>query len=379
MDYTKKWDIIRVIGEGGQGKVYQVRKKSKFASDNALRTALGRMTKGVIYENTREQEYQEFRKCILEMITGEDPSKQGALKELHRPEYARDVDLAEERIKREIEAMSTIKHPNLVQILDVDPDSKWYVSKYYSNGTLAEKSQIFKGNFRSALNSIRPLVEAVAKLPEQGYVHRDIKPQNVFIGTNDELVLGDFGLIYFDDNQHTRISNTYENVGSRDWMPPWAMGMRIEEIKPTFDVFALGKMLWSMVSGKPVLRLWYFNRPQFNIEEMFPESRHIKFANLIFAKCIVEEQKDCLPNASALLEQIDIVMRIIDSNSDMISENIKRYCKVCGIGEYMIIGDSPRNFGITPAGSRKMKIFTCNHCGHVQLFSYEELPPAWKQ
>lgn len=384
MDYSKNWEIVKKIGEGGQGKVYLVRKKSEVASENAMRTAIGRMANNVIFNNAREEEYKDFRRCILEMIRVEDPCNQGALKELHKPEDARDADLAEKRIKGEIEAMSAIEHPNLVKILDVDPDSQWYVSKYYCNGSLAEENELFRGDVHGSLKAIRPLVEAVAELHKQGYVHRDIKPHNVFIGMNNELVLGDFGLIYFTDNQHTRFSSTYENVGSRDWMPPWAMGLRIEDIGPTFDVFSLGKLLWSMISGKPILQLWYFDRPQFNVEELFPKSKHVKFANPLFSKCIVEEAKDCLPNAEALLDQIDTVLNIIDSGADLIANYVKRHCRVCGIGEYnMIVDGDPtasRNFGIPAAGSRRTKIFTCSNCGHVQFFSYEgKLPPAWKE
>ena len=384
MDYSEKWEIIETLGGGGQGTVYLVRNKSKSASETAMRTALGRMTKGVVYEETREEEFQDFRRCLLEIIKMEDPSNQGALKVLHKPEDARDADLARERIKREISAMSETLHPNLARILDVDSESQWYVSKYYPNGTLAEKRELFRGDLRSALEGIRPLVEGVAELHKQGYVHRDIKPHNVFIGPNNEPVLGDFGLIYFSDDQHTRVSARYENIGSRDWMPAWAMGMRIDEVKPTFDVFALGKLLWSMISGRSILRLWYFDRQGFNVEEMFPTSKHIKFANQLFAKCIVEEEKDCLPNAGALLVEIDTVLRIIESNADAIGKNVKRHCKVCGIGEYRMIVDgdtmASRNFGINAVGARRMKIFTCNHCGHVQLFSYEgERPPAWQE
>jgi len=384
MDYSDKWEIIRQIGEGGQGRVYLVSKKSEFVSDTAVRTALGRMTKGVVYETTREKEYEDFRKCLLEMIKMEDPSNQCVLKVLHKPEHARDADLAMERIKREIEVMSETRHPNLAQILDIDPDSQWYISKYYPNGTLADRRELFKGDFRSALKAIRPMVEAIAELHKKGYVHRDIKPHNVFIGPKNELVLGDFGLVYFTDSQHTRISAKYENVGSRDWMPAWAMGMRIDEIKPTFDVFALGKLLWSMISGMPILRLWYFNKPAFNVEEIFPTCNYMKLANRLFANCIVEEEKNCLNDAKVLLNQIDTLLRIIDSNADPIGKNIKRHCKVCGIGEYKIIVDGDpidsRNFGINAAGGRRMKIFTCNHCGHVQLFSYEDdLPPAWHE
>ncbi len=105
------------------------------------------------------------------------------------------------------------------------------------------------------MKAFRPLVEGVAKLHERGFVHRDIKPQNIFIDANGNLVLGDFGIVFFDDPAHTRLSATFENVGSRDWMPGWAYSVRIEAVKPAFDVFSLGKVLWAMISTKPVLPL----------------------------------------------------------------------------------------------------------------------------
>ena len=53
---------------------------------------------------------------------------------------------------------------------------------------------------------------------------------------NNNLILGDFGLVFYSDNDKPRVSKTFENVGSRDWMPGWAYGKRVEEVNPTFDV-----------------------------------------------------------------------------------------------------------------------------------------------
>jgi hypothetical protein len=167
-------------------------------------------------------------------------------------------------------------------------------------------------------------------------------------------------------------------------MPGWAMGMRIEDIKPTFDVFSLGKILWAMTSGRPILQLWYFDRERFNVEKMFPNAVNIPWANSLFKKCIVEEEKDCLPNAGALLNEVDKTITAIESNADRIDITVKRICKVCGQGEYKLVVDrnpiETRNFGFNPAGSRDMMIFTCTNCGNVQIFSSEgKLPPAWQK
>ncbi len=61
-------------------------------------------------------------------------------------------------------------------------------------------------------------------------------------------------------------------------MAGWAMGKRIDEVKPSCDVFALGKLLWCMLSGRSFLRLWYHSDPENDVEAMFPESESIKWA-----------------------------------------------------------------------------------------------------
>jgi len=386
MDYKNKWKIIEKgsIGEGGQGKVYRVVKlDSNKHTQKVLTDSLKELTSSVIYMGRENNGYSNFCEALLEIIKTFDVSNQYALKILHESSQARNPESAHARIKKEIEAMSKNLHPNLIELVDADPDSKWYVSRYYPNGTL-DKSNHFEGNLYKAVASFRPLVEAVAKLHENNYVHRDIKPHNVFINSNNELVLGDFGLVFFEDDSKIRVSQTFENVGSRDWMPPWAQGMRVENIKPTFDVFSLGKLLWSMVSGQPILQLWYYDRQKFNVEKLFPNSPHMALANRLFSKCIVEEENDCIPDAGKLLEEIDKIISIIKSDSDIIGLDIKRHCKVCGIGCYELSADDNiieiGNFGFNPRGNRTMKVFSCSHCGHVQLFSYDRdrLPEAWK-
>ena len=339
MDYEKKWKIIGDIGEGGQGKVHRVIGLdiySKTKSD--IIDTLRKLASTVIHIPSQDAAYEKFSKALSELVRMQDPSYHSALKVLHQPQDARDANLAKDRIKREIKAMSENLHPNLIRILDFDPDSTWYVSQFYEKGTLDNNKDMFKGDFPRVLRAIRPLVEGVARLHKKGYVHRDIKPQNIFINRNDELILGDFGLIYFADAGHTRISAKYENVGSRDWMPAWAMGMRIEDIKPNFDIFSLGKVLWSMVSGKSILPLWYFNRDDFNVELLFPKSRGIQLANALFAKCVVENEKDCMKDAGVLLSEIDNILKKIETGEIEPAEEKERIDEVWEVILVLVAG-----------------------------------------
>lgn len=392
MNYEERWEIIEALGEGGQGKVFRARDKKKHDVEGdigpRIRKAIGELSATVRGPGDSNRGFAEFRTAVLDLLEAEHTSNHGALKVLHEPKDARSPEQGAQRIADEMRLMSEVEHPNVLRILDADEDGKWFVSQFHPAGTLAEHLSEFQGDFPRALRAFHPLVAAVATLHDRKIVHRDIKPQNIFLGSGENLVLGDFGIVFFQDRAHTRITETFENVGSRDWMPIWAQGMRIKEIEPQFDVFSLGKVLWSMVSGLPILQGWYFSDPdypKFDVTKLFPNAKAIHLANALLQKCVVERKKQCLPNAGALLQEVDRVLSVCENSGDLLDREVKRSCKVCGIGHYCLTvdrdGTATRNFGLQPGGMRSLKIFTCDNCGNVQLFAFagREEPPAWSE
>ncbi|MGH7901614.1 MAG: protein kinase domain-containing protein [Thermodesulfobacteriota bacterium] len=383
MDFQHRWKIIRELGSGGQGKVSVVLDKGKFTNMNHMPESIRQLSR--ISDSTRDERFiEKFGDAVIDIVNRNDPSNQGALKVLHQPQDARDYEQAEERIKNEIEAMTNLTHPNLLKILESDNESRWFVSQYHWRGTLERNLSLYKGDIARALNAFRPLVEAVSLIHEKGYIHRDVKPQNIFLDSSFNLILGDFGIVFFTDPEHTRVSDTLGNVGSRDWMPGWAMGIRVEELEPSFDVFSLGKLLWSMISGQPLLQLWYYDRPNYNLEQLFPNNRFMKLINNLLSKCVVENKQQCIPDARALLEEINKIQSVIEKNAYLIDSTVQFCCMVCGIGKYVIKVNEDaidqRNFGITPVSGHLMKIYSCDHCGNVQIFDFPNsgTPPAWR-
>jgi serine/threonine protein kinase len=383
-----RWETRTELGRGGQGVVYVAKDSTVGMSKEKLleRVSTGiRKLNAMTTPETHLTVFQSFAEAITELIQDSvNPSSLGALKVLHTPaEKTKEYEKARERMTNEVSALGKITHPNVLKLLDSEIQEGWFVGEYHPQGPLSKHPSLFHGDIVSALAAFRTLVDAVVVLHEAKLVHRDIKPDNVFVATDGRLVLGDMGLVFFTDKVHSRVSEKYENVGSRDWMPAWAMGMRIEDIEPNFDIFCLGKLLWAMLSGRTFLRLWYHHEEDFELEKVFPRDESIRWARTILDKCIVEKKKDCLQTAGELLTLVDEVLPAVRRYAQVVGDGIPRRCQVCGLGTYDCIADEDPtalgNFGLDPRGSTS-KVFACSHCGHVQIFHIlhpQSRPKAW--
>jgi hypothetical protein len=260
--------------------------------------------------------------------------------------------------------------------VDSSVEQGWFVTPYYPLRTLAENKEMFKGKPLEALEAFGPVVEAVAVLHDSGIVHRDIKPENIFISTQG-LILGDLGIVHFEDDANTRISDKYENVGSRDWMPGWAMGIQLDDVDREFDVFGLGKVLWAMVSGRAKLQLWYHDRPEYDLRKQFPHDHRMHWIARILQHSVVENKQDSMPTARDMWKAVDDALTIMRRGGQVINRSINRTCIVCGFGEYYLAGHekSPgmvSNMGLNP--DMHLRLFRCNHCGHIQIFQVQPMP-----
>lgn len=381
--YGRRWRVIREIGSGGQGIVYEVEDTSGFKTEDdlleRLRIVMGKVTVPISYHDA-ERTHRELVQLIREITVTSPP--RAALKELLPPEECVNEKTALTRMKTEIETIRKISHPSLLPILDENIEQRWYVTKFYSGGTLASNPVLYENRVLDALRALRPVVEAVASLHQSGIVHRDIKPANVFIDQEGRLVLGDCGLA-FERESANRVTETFENVGSRDWMPGWAMGLRLTDVQPNFDVFSLGKVLWAMIAGRPILPLWYHREPQFNLGNMFPDNDSIGFVQDILDKTVVEKPIDCPKNATELLDLVDWTIDALTMDCRIVGGDLIRKCLVCGKGRYVMIVDHESSrqhaFGLSVVSQPKFRIFVCDGCGHSQLFYSMDgrRPPAW--
>ena len=378
-----KWEVIEFIDQGGQGRVYRVRD----VSGSQIETLRNRDLENAIATFSAISGDEERQKATSQLadairaVVRESRAPIGALKMLLPIEegVADDEEAALERMKLELSALESVDHPALVKVLDSNLDEKWFVMEFLEGGTLSNHLDRYRGHVLDALTAFRPVVDAVSALHAKNIVHRDIKPDNIFVASDGRLVLADCGLAFRIENQD-RLTRTFENVGTRDFQPAWSQGMRLADVRPTFDVFGLAKLLWTLVSGNPKFLLWYFDRPAHDLRQMFPDEPTIPFVHEVLRKCVVELESDMqLRDASDLLAEVDTAIAAVSHGCQVPRRKAKMRCRFCGIGTYVrsdtfaIVGnlstDHVRNY------------FTCNHCGHVESFvwQHEKQPPAWAE
>ncbi len=106
MQYKERWEEIEEIGVGGQGKVIRVFDMQKVQLDLSILTEAIADIRG----NRRSEELKEkIRKGIAKIARAENSMNHGALKILHSPNKARNFADAEERLKRELNAMQGLR------------------------------------------------------------------------------------------------------------------------------------------------------------------------------------------------------------------------------------------------------------------------------
>lgn len=364
------WEAIDPpLGEGGQSVVYRARTPDRVAEREKSRLKIMELSKAGFYGRGAD----EFATACWTYARDEHPGEFGALKIF---KIRTGGAPAEQRLKREIAVLHENRQ-NLPKLLDANEKEHWMVTEYFPSGTLAGALRRYKGDAISALRTFRSLVETVAmSLHRDGIVHRDIKPDNVFIGDGGILVPGDFGIVYL-PHSGSRPTFMEERVGPWEYMPQWAdLGDRLENVRPNFDVYMLGKLLWCMVAGKARLPREYHRRPQFDLEVAFPNNKYMSLINSILDKCLVETPEECLPSAAELLALVDAILQMIDQGvplTDSAGQPILP-CRICGKGFYRQhqpelrltqIFDE-RNMTLSPI---HLRVFVCSVCTHYAFFA----------
>ena len=157
------------------------------------------------------------------------------------------------RFEREAKVVATLRHPNIVQVYDFDVDNGVYymVMEFINGETLKARLQALeaRGEWVSLDDAVRIVLAVGSALKyahERGMVHRDVKPANVMITTEGQVILTDFGIAKIVSASNLTASGAM--VGTPSYMAPeQGMGQPGDERS---DIYSLGVMLYQLVVGR---------------------------------------------------------------------------------------------------------------------------------
>jgi serine/threonine-protein kinase len=197
-----------------------------------------------------------------------------ALKMLLAGPYARPEERG--RFLREAEAVAGLRHPNIVQVhdsgeLDGQP---YFVMEFVEGGALARKLAGTPLPARDAARLLATLADAVRVAHEGGIVHRDLKPANILLTADGTPKIADFGLArHFDGGSALTLSGA--PLGTPSYMAPEQAIGKGRQAGPATDIYALGAVLYEMLTGGPPFRAETAAETQLQViyQEPVPPSR----------------------------------------------------------------------------------------------------------
>ncbi|HEU4799138.1 MAG TPA: serine/threonine-protein kinase [Gemmatimonadales bacterium] len=153
------------------------------------------------------------------------------------------------RFRREAQILARLSHPNIVPVHAADEvvGLFYYVMDLVEGETLGQRLEKGPLDTESVLQLARELLSALARVHRAGVIHRDIKPDNVFLA-DGRAMLADFGVAQWDADADTSLTRTSDRPGTPSWMAPEQL--RGAPVTPRTDLYAVGMVLFEATTGR---------------------------------------------------------------------------------------------------------------------------------
>src|SRR5262245_5707565 len=264
------YELLEVLGRGGQGVVYRARQKSL------------------------------NRTVALKVIGLGHWATEGHLK----------------RFRREAEAAASLDHSGIVPIYEVgERDGSCYFSmKLIEGGQLDDVSKREPISIRRAVELIAKVARTVHYAHEHSILHRDIKPGNILLDQKGEPHLTDFGLARLVETEST-VTRTLEVLGTPSYMAPEQAVGNNAAVGTQSDVYGLGAVLYQLLTGHPpfaggttyeTIKLLLDTEPR---QPRLWNSKIDRDLSTICLKCLEKDPKRRYTSALALAEDLERWLR----------------------------------------------------------------------
>jgi tetratricopeptide (TPR) repeat protein len=211
----------------------------------------------------------------------------------------------------EARAIASLQHPNVVQVFEVGEvgELPFCALEYVPGGTLAGALKGVPQEPRLAAWRAQTLARAMAAVHAAGVIHRDLKPANVLLTPDGVPKVTDFGLAKRVDDAAGR-TQAGQVLGTPSYMAPEQASGDAARIGPLSDVWALGAVLYEMLTGRPPFRapgVWDTIALVLNTDPVPPRRLQPgtpRDLETICLKCLEKEPGKRYPSAAALADDL---------------------------------------------------------------------------
>ena len=170
-----------------------------------------------------------------------------AIKILNTPEITDDL---RNRMVREAQIIARLEHPGIVPVHDVGtlPDGRIYYAMKYVRGSRLDEYAAQGAPLRDRLRKFQSVCDAVAFAHAHGVIHRDLKPQNIMIGSFGEVLVLDWGVAKIRDGPCESVGTV---IGTQHYMSPEQARGEIDQLDERSDIYALGAVLRFLLDDQP--------------------------------------------------------------------------------------------------------------------------------
>ncbi len=156
-----------------------------------------------------------------------------------------------ERFTREARAIAKIRHPNIITVYDIGENPQYFFTMDLIEGeNLSQRIKAGPLDVQTTIEVSAKMASALDAAHAKGIVHRDLKPSNIMLDRFCEPHLMDFGLAKL-ESEEEQITRTGDLLGTPEYMAPEQVDPSFGEVNHRSDVYALGSILYEMLTGKP--------------------------------------------------------------------------------------------------------------------------------
>src|SRR5579864_1446160 len=152
-----------------------------------------------------------------------------------------------QRFLREARLLVDLKHPHIVSVKEcgIENGIPYLVMDYAPNGTLRQRHPVgTRVPLAQVVSYVLQIADALQYAHDRRLIHRDVKPENMLVGQNGEVLLSDFGIAVMSATSSIRY--TKDSAGTAIYMAPEQID---RQVQPASDQYALGIVAYEWLCG----------------------------------------------------------------------------------------------------------------------------------